>query len=106
MRSGIETTAPLGRNTRPEPGSQRVTKSSISSLSHPRHISIRPNQYCCRSSDSSDSRQLPLTVVPGVDQPDAIRPSSNVDAAGLSEVDYHRPRIMQQCEYTQRSIAG
>jgi hypothetical protein len=43
----------------------------------------------------------PRTDVFGVDQLNSTRLSSDVDAAGLTEVEEHRPGIVQQCEDSQ-----
>ena len=42
----------------------------------------------------------------GVDQLDPVRPWSDVEAAGLTEVEEHRPGVVQQGEYPQRAVGG
>jgi hypothetical protein len=42
----------------------------------------------------------------GVDQLNAIRPWSDVEAAGRTEVEQHRPGIAQQGEDPQRAVGG
>ena len=42
----------------------------------------------------------------GIGQLDAIRPRSDVEAAGLTEVEEHRPGIVQQGEDPQRAVSG
>ena len=51
-------------------------------------------------------RKLPRTSVFGVDQLNAICPWSDVEAAGLTEVEEHRPGIVQQGEDPQRAVGG
>src|SRR5687767_5731162 len=81
-----------------EPGSQRVGEPLLRPVSHPRHISVRPNQNGSRSSDRPDCRKLPRAIVFGVDGLNPIRPPSDVEAPRLTEVDEHRPGIVQQRE--------
>jgi hypothetical protein len=52
-----------------------------------------------------ECRKLPRTNVLGADQLNAIRPWSDVEA-GLTEVDEHRPGIVQQGEDPQRTFGG
>jgi hypothetical protein len=59
----------------------------VRAVSHPGDISVGPNQHGSGSSDPAEYRKLPLTNVFGVDQPDPIRPWSDVEAAGLAEVE-------------------
>src|SRR5919198_2395089 len=75
-------------------------------VSHPGNISIRPNQRGGRSRDRAKDRKFPGTVVCRVDQLDPIRPRSDVDAAGVTEVEQHRPGIVQQGEYSQWAVGG
>ena len=65
-------------------------------VSHPGDISVGPNQHGGGSSDRAEHRKLPQTSVFGVDQLNPIRPRSDVEAAGLTEVEQHRPGIVQQ----------
>ena len=94
----------LRRSTRSEPGGERVSEPQLSHVSHPRHISVRPNQHGAGSRDRPECRKLPRTDVLGVDQPDPICPRSDVEAAGLAEVEQHRPGIVQQGEDPQRTV--
>ena len=88
-------TARYARCRRSEPSRQRVNKPWLSQLSDPRHISVGPNQYGTRSNNGSDRRQFPHTSIFGVDQANAIRPRSDIETAALTEVEQHRPRIVQ-----------
>ncbi len=50
--------------------------------------------------------EAPTCHVFGVDQLNAIRPWSDVEAAGLTEIEQHRPGIVQQGEDPQRAVGG
>ena len=50
------------------------------------------------------SSHVPTYV--GVDQLNPIRPWRDVEAAGLAEVEQHRPGIVQQGEDPQRAVGG
>ena len=65
-------------------------------VSHPGDMAIRPDQHGSRSGDCAKCRKLPHAVVFGVDQLDPIRPRSDVEAAWLTEVEQHRPGIVEQ----------
>ena len=91
---------------RSEPGGQRVSEPRLGQVSHPGHISVGPNQHGGGSSDRPEYRKLPRTDVFGVDQLNPIRPRSDVEAAGLTEVEQHRPGIVQQGEDPQRAVGG
>src|SRR5215472_6765889 len=69
-------------------------------------MSVGPDQRGSGSSDLAEHRKLPPASVFGVDQPDAVRPWSNAEAAGLTEVEQHRPDLVQQGEYPQRAVGG
>ncbi len=75
-------------------------------LSHPGDISVGPDQHGGGSGDRAKYRKLPRTDVFGVDQLDPIRPWRDVEAAGLAEVEQHRPGIVQQGEDPQRAVGG
>ena len=89
---------------RSEPGGQRVGEPQLGSVAHPGHISVGPNQHGGGSSDRPECRKLPRTHVFGVDRLNPIRPGSDVEAAGLTEVEQHRPGIVQQGEDPQRAV--
>ena len=56
------------------------------SVSQPGHVSVGPNQHGSGSSDGAEYRKLQDTNVFGVDQLNPIRPWSDVEAAGLTEL--------------------
>src|ERR1700722_908412 len=90
-----------------EPGSQGATQSGLGAVPHPGDISVGPDQHGSGSRDRAKYRKLPRTSVFGVDQPDpAVCPRRDVKAAGLTEVEQHRPGVVQQGEYPQRAAAG
>src|SRR5437870_13286364 len=76
------------------------------SVSHPGYVSVGPNQHGSGSSDRAKYRKLPDANVFGVDQLNPIRPWSDVEAAGLPEVEKHRPGIVQQGEDPPRAVGG
>jgi hypothetical protein len=57
-------------------------------------------------SDLAKDRELPHAGVPGVDQPDSIRPRRNVETAGFTEVEEHGPGVVQQGEYARGTVGG
>ena len=75
-------------------------------LSHPGHVSVGPDQHGGGSGDLAEYRELPRPGVLGVDQLDPVRPRSDVEAAGLTEVEQHRPGVVQQLEDPQRAVGG
>ena len=85
---------------------KRVGQSRLGSISHPRGVSIGPDQHGGGSRDCAERRKLPRTNVFGVDQLDAIRPCSDVEAAGLTEVEQYRSTIVQQAEDSRGSVGG
>jgi len=66
-------------------------------------MAIGPDQHGSGSGDRPERRKLPHASVLGVDQLDSIRPRRDVEAAGLTEVEQHRPGVVQQGEDPQRS---
>ena len=62
-------------------------------VSYPGHISVGPDQHGRRGGDRPERRKLPRTVVGGVEQLNSIRPGSDVEAAGLTEVEEDRPGL-------------
>jgi hypothetical protein len=51
-----------------------------------------------RLAPRAEYRELPLPLVARVDQLDPVSPWSDVEAAGLTEVEQHRPGVVQQLE--------
>jgi hypothetical protein len=54
-------------------------------------MSVGPNQHGSWGSDRAKYRKLPNTSMFSVDQLNSIRPWRDVKAAGLTEVEQHRP---------------
>jgi hypothetical protein len=106
FRPAFSASCALRRSGRSEPGGQRVSEPQLTRISDPRHISVGPNQHGGGSSDRPDRRKLPRTIVFSVDQLNAICPRSDVEAAGLTEVEEHRPGIVQQGENPKRAVGG
>jgi hypothetical protein len=49
-------------------------------------------------SDLAKDRELPHAIMPGVDQPDSIRPRRNVESDGFTEVEERGSGVVQQGE--------
>src|SRR5262245_50176280 len=81
-----------------EPRGQRVREAGTGSISHPGDVSVGPDQYGGGSSDSPDGRKLPWSGVSSVDRLNPIRPWRDVEVAGLTEIEEHRPGTAQQRE--------
>src|SRR5207244_12825711 len=88
----------LRRSRRSEPGGQRFRESELGSVSDPGNVSVGPDQHGSGSCDRAEYRELPLPLVARVDQLDPVRPWSDVEAAGLTEVEQHRRGAAQQLE--------
>src|SRR3989441_13348683 len=69
-------------------------------------MSVGPNQHGRGGSDRAKYRKLPHTSIFSVDQLNSIRPWRDVEAARLTEVEQHRPGIVQEGEYPQRAAGG
>src|SRR4029077_104381 len=69
-------------------------------------MSVGPNQDGSGSSDRAKYRELPHTGILSVDQLNPIRPWSDVQATGLTEVEQHRPGIVEEREDPQRTGRG
>src|SRR5258708_29881347 len=67
---------------------------------------VGPNQHGGGSSDRPECRKLPRTDIFGVDQLNAICPWSDVEVPALTEVEQHRPGMVQEGEYPQRAVGG
>src|SRR6516165_788960 len=70
---------------RSEPGGQGVAKALVRAVSNPCDVPVGSNQHGSGSGDRAEHRELPPTIVSGVDSGDPIRPWSNVEGAGLTE---------------------
>ena len=69
-------------------------------------MAVGSDQHGRGRSDLADDRQLPHAIVPGVDQPDSIRPRRDVEAAEFTEVEEHGPGVVQQGEHARRTVGG
>ena len=96
----------LGRSRRPEPGGERVSEPEVRSVPHPGNISVGPDQHGGGSGDRAKYRKIPFANIFRVDHLNPIGPWSDVEAAGLTEVEQHWPGIVQQGEYPQRAVGG
>jgi hypothetical protein len=96
----------LRRFRRSEPGSQRVAQSGIGAIPHPGDVSIGSDQHGSGGCYLAQPRKLPIAGILGVDRQRSVCPWSDVEVAGLTEVEEHRPGIVQQGEYPQRAVGG
>jgi hypothetical protein len=71
------------RSRRSEPSGQGVGEPPLGQVPHPRYVSVGPNQDGGRSGDYPECWKLPRTDALAVDQLNAIRPWTEVEAAGL-----------------------
>src|SRR5438105_11920441 len=94
------------RSRRSEPGGQRFRESELGSVSDPGNVSVGPDQHGSGSGDRAKYRKLPRTDIFSIDQLDPVSPWSDVKAAGLTEVEQHRPGVVQQGEDPQRAVGG
>src|SRR2546430_1515403 len=67
---------------------------------------VGPDQHGRGRSDLAKDRELPRAIVPGVDQPDSIRPRSDVETAGFTEVEEDGPGVVQQGKDARRTVRG
>jgi hypothetical protein len=58
-------------------------------------MSVGPDKHRGGSRDRAHNRKLPAADVFGVDQLNPIDPRSDIQAAGLAEVEERRPGIVQ-----------
>src|ERR1700749_3419379 len=96
----------LRRSRRSEPGGHRVWEPLAGYVAHPGDISVGPDQHSSGSSDLAEYRKIPGATIFGVDQLNPVRPRSDVEAAGLTEIEEYRPGLMQQGEDPQRAVRG
>lgn len=60
---------------------------------------VGPDHHGRGRSDLAKDGELPHAIVPGVDQPDSIRPRGDVETAGFTEVQEHGLGPVQQGEH-------
>jgi hypothetical protein len=70
-----------------EPDGERVREPRVGVVSHPGDMSVGPDEHGGGSRDRADNRKLPNADVFGADQLNPIRPRSDVETAGLAEVE-------------------
>jgi len=92
-------TPPLGVSRRSEPSGQRVRETGVREVSHPGHVSVGSDQHRWGGNDLAEDGEIPHAVVPGVDQLDPLRPGRDVESARLTQVEQHRPSVVQQGEH-------
>lgn len=71
----------------PEPCGERVGESFVGFISHPRHVSIRPDQDGSGSRDLADNGKLPRAKIFSIDDLNPISPWRDVEVARLTEVE-------------------
>ena len=76
------------------------------SVARPGNISVGPDQHGGGSAHRADYRKTPFANIFRIGQLNATGPWTDVDAAGLTEVQQHRPGVVQQGEYAQRAVGG
>ena len=86
------------------PRRERFVEPVLRALAHPGHVAVGPDQHGDGSGDGSDDGKLPGARAVGVDMPDPVRPRGDVDAAGLTEVEQHRPGVVEQLEDPARAF--
>ena len=84
----------MSRSGRSEPGRKRSRQLWVREVSRPGDMSVGSDQHCRGSSDLAMDRELPHASMLGVDQPDSIRPRSDVETAGFTEVEEHGPGVV------------
>jgi hypothetical protein len=91
---------------RPEPNGQGIRETLAGLLANPGDIAVGTNQDCGGSGDFSEQGKFPGTVVLGIDEADAAGPGSDVEAAGLAEIEQHRLGRVEQCVDAVRAVGG
>ncbi len=72
----------------------------------PRDVPVGANQHGSGSSDRAEHRELPHTCVSSVDPLNPIGPWSNVEGAGLAEIEQYRSGIVKQGEHPPWAALG
>src|SRR3979411_2422326 len=78
----------------------------MGSVSDPCNVSVGPDQDGGGSGDHAEHGKLPLPDIFRIDQLDPVSPRSDVEAAGLTELEQHRPGVVKQLEGTERAVGG
>src|SRR6266480_5030511 len=96
----------MSRSGRSKPGRKCSRQLWVREVSRPGDMSVGSDQHGRGRSDLAKDREFPDAVVPGVDQPDSIRPRRNVETAGFTEVEEHGPGVVQQGEDARGTVRG
>jgi len=67
-------------------------------------LSIGTHQYGGRCTDLAEYRKFPGAGIRGIDELHSVGPRSDVEAAGVTEVDQHRLGLVQQREHSHGAI--
>src|SRR6266576_5116108 len=89
----------MSRSGRSEPGRKRLRQRWVLEVSRPGDMPVGTDQHSRGRRYLAKDRELPHAVVPRVDQPDSIRPGSDVETDGFTEVEEDGPGVVQQGEY-------
>src|SRR2546427_12484035 len=89
-----------------EPGRKCLRQLWVREVSRPRDMAVGSDQHGRGRSDLAKDRELPHAMVPGVDQPDSIRPGSDVETAGFTEVEEDGPGVVQKGEDARGTVRG
>jgi hypothetical protein len=75
-------------------------------VAHPGDMAVGPNQHGGRSRYRAECGKLPYTTILRFDQLNPVRPCSDVEAAGLTEVEEDWAGFVQQGEESERAVDG
>src|SRR2546429_1465921 len=89
-----------------EPGRKCLRQLWVREVSRPGDMSVGSDQHGRGRGDLANDRELPHAIVPGVDQPDSIRPGRNVETAGSTEVEEDGPGVVQEGEHASGTVSG
>jgi len=81
-------------------------ESGVCAVAHPGDVSVGPDQHGAGSRNFPKCGELPRTCVGGVNYLNPIRPSNDVELAGLTELEEHRSRSVHQREDPRRAVGG
>src|SRR5262245_46255651 len=95
--------AVMGRS---EPGSEGPMEALVRASADPRDVSVGPNQHGSGSSDCTEHRKFPRTTVSSFDALNPIGPRSDVEGAGLTEIEQYRSGIVQHGEHAPWALGG
>src|ERR1700716_4337135 len=96
----------MSRSGRSKPRRKCLRQLWVREVSRPGDMSVGSDQHGRGSSDLAKDRELPHASMPGVDEPDSIRPRRNVETTGCTEAEEHGPGLVQQGEDARGSVRG